>query len=88
MSWCLAVDQTVDASPYMVDCADSTQQAQMVAYQSASGAFTFPDVFNIDPAGGALIAGAVLAVWAVGFGVRALIQALNSDGKQPFESEI
>lgn len=37
------------------------------------------DILNIDPAGGASIAGAVLAVWAFGWGVRMVIRALNSD---------
>lgn len=37
-------------------------------------------VLNLDTEGGALIAGAILAVWAVGFGVRALIKVLNIDG--------
>ena len=35
-------------------------------------------LLNLETADGALIAGAVLAVWAVGFGVRALIRVLNS----------
>ena len=36
---------------------------------------------QLTPAEGAVIAGAVLAVWAVGFGVRLVIQTLrNSDG--------
>lgn len=36
--------------------------------------------FNLDAAGGALIASAVLAVWAVGWVFRTLIRMLNSDG--------
>jgi hypothetical protein len=39
-------------------------------------------------AGGGQIAGAVLAVWAVGYGFRALIRTLNLDSKSStFESE-
>jgi len=43
--------------------------------------------FNIDPEGGALIAGAVLAVWALGFGIRTVIRTLNSDSVSTQESE-
>lgn len=39
--------------------------------------------FNLDLAAGAEIAGAILAVWAVGWAVRQLIVVLNSDGNQP-----
>lgn len=35
---------------------------------------------------GGQIAGAILAVWAVGFGIRAVIRVLNSDGNQTNES--
>lgn len=43
--------------------------------------------FQLDTAEGAAIAGAILAVWAVGFGIRMLIRALSSDGKSTNESE-
>ncbi len=43
--------------------------------------------FQLDTAEGAAIAGAVLAVWVVGFGIRMLIRALNSDGNSTNESE-
>lgn len=43
--------------------------------------------FQLDEAGGALIAGAILAVWALGFAFRALIRLINSDGNQTDESE-
>lgn len=45
--------------------------------------------FQLDTADGGLIAGAVLAVWAVGFAFRALIQTLkHTDGdSSTFESE-
>jgi len=47
----------------------------------------FPGYLSLE--GGALIAGAVLAVWAVGYGFRALIRALNIDSKtSTSESEI
>ena len=43
-------------------------------------------LLNLDNAAGIAIAGAVLAVWAVGFGIRALIQTLkNSDGNSTDE---
>lgn len=45
-------------------------------------------LLNLDTADGALIAGAVLAVWAVGFCLRALIQTLkSSDGVTNHESD-
>ncbi len=43
--------------------------------------------FQLDTAEGALIAGSILAVWAVGFGIRMLIRALNTDGKPLNESD-
>lgn len=43
--------------------------------------------FQLDTDGAALIAGAILAVWALGFAFRALIRLINSDGNQPSESE-
>lgn len=43
--------------------------------------------FQLDTAAGAEIAGAILAVWALGFGFRALIRALNIDGKPTSESD-
>lgn len=36
--------------------------------------------FQLDTADGALIAGAVLVVWALGWAFRVLIRALNIDG--------
>lgn len=44
--------------------------------------------FQLDEAGGAQIAGAILAVWALGWGFRALIRVFNIDGKPTSESEI
>jgi hypothetical protein len=44
-------------------------------------------LFSLDASGGALIAGAILAVWAVGYGFRAAIRALNVDGVKNSESE-
>lgn len=42
---------------------------------------------QLDAAEGAAIAGAVLAVWAVGWAFRMLIQTLNIDGKPSSESD-
>lgn len=45
-------------------------------------------LLNMDTADGALIAGAVLAVWAAGFAFRAFIQTLRtSDGSTNHESD-
>ena len=43
--------------------------------------------FQLSPLEGAQIASAILAVWAVGFGFRAVIQALHSGGNPSSESE-
>lgn len=41
---------------------------------------------QLDAVEGAMIASAILAIWAIGFGFRALIRTLkNTDGNQPFE---
>lgn len=37
-------------------------------------------VLNLEESGALLIAGAILAVWAVGYGFRALIRAFSIDG--------
>ena len=42
---------------------------------------------QLDAAEGAQIAGAVLAIWAIGWAFRMLIQALNIDGKTNSESD-
>lgn len=44
-------------------------------------------VLDLTAADGAIIAGAVIAVWAVGWAFRMLIRALNSDGGSSVESE-
>jgi len=50
--------------------------------------FSLPP-FTLTLEEGALIAGAVLAVWTVGFGFRAVIRTLNIDSKtSTSESEI
>lgn len=44
--------------------------------------------FQLDAEGGAAIAGAVLAVWAVAWGFRVLIRTLReTDGEQPPSTE-
>lgn len=42
---------------------------------------------QLDTADGAAIAGAVLAVWVVGWAFRMLIRALNIDGNSPTSTE-
>lgn len=56
-----------------------------VAPSSSSASGVVVNVSNtllpdLDASGGAQIAGAVLAVWAIGWAFRMLIRALNSDG--------
>lgn len=43
--------------------------------------------FQLETADGALIGGAILSIWAVGYGIRMLIRSLNSDGIKTTESE-
>jgi hypothetical protein len=44
--------------------------------------------FQLDEAGGELIAGAILAVWALAWGFRVLIQTLkHTDGNPTSESD-
>lgn len=52
--------------------------AQLVAMTSAEFSQHTASPFNLDPAEAAPIAGAVLGVWAVGFGIRSAIRALRS----------
>lgn len=42
---------------------------------------------QLTTAEGGIIASAILAVWAVGFGVRAVIRVLNTDGNSTSESD-
>ena len=44
--------------------------------------------FQLDVAGGALIASAILVIWAIGWAFRVIIHALNIDGVKPFESDL
>ncbi len=43
--------------------------------------------FNMDEAGGALVAAAIVGVWAVGFGFRMLIRTLSVDAGSPSGSD-
>lgn len=46
-------------------------------------------ILNIDESGGALIASAILAVWALAWGFRTIIRALNIDSNSTStESEL
>ncbi|MFE8645284.1 hypothetical protein ACFX58_09405 [Sphingomonas sp. NCPPB 2930] len=42
-------------------------------------------LFNLSVEDGALITGAILVVWAVAYGFRAVLQVLNSGGNNPSE---
>lgn len=42
---------------------------------------------QLDSVDGALIASAILAIWAIGFGIRAVIQTIKSGGISNSESE-
>lgn len=64
------------ADPVIIDCA--TACTVTVVHE-----LSLPPL-QLDAAEGAAIAGAVLAIWAIGWAFRALIQTLrNTDGNQP-----
>ncbi len=60
------------ADPQIIECAGACTVT--VIHQ-----ISFP-LFELTPEEGAQIAGAVLAVWAVGWAFRVLIQTLRNDG--------
>lgn len=63
----------------------ATPSTVEVTPQACSLTVTNP--FSLTSAEGAQIAGAILAVWALGFGFRSVIRALHIDGKTNSESE-
>ena len=68
------------ADPQIIQCASDCTVT--VVHQ-----FALP-VLDLSMSDAAQISSAVLLVWAVGFGFRCLIRALNSsDGNQPFEEK-
>ncbi|MBW8465939.1 hypothetical protein [Acidovorax sp.] len=67
------------ADPVVIDC-PSTCTVTVVHELS------LPPL-QLDTADGAAIAGAVLAVWAVGWAFRMLIRALNIDGNSSTSKE-
>ena len=68
------------ADPVVIDCA--TACTVTVVHE-----LSLPPL-QLDAAEGAAIAGAVLAIWAIGWAFRALIQTLrHTDGNQPTNQE-
>lgn len=67
------------ADPTVIEC--STSCTVTVVHE-----LSLPPL-QLDTADGSLIAGAVLAVWAIGWGARMVIRALNSDSVSTNESE-
>ena len=67
------------ADPTVIDCA--TACTVTVVHE-----LSLPPL-QLDTADGAAIAGAVLAVWAVGWAFRMLIRALNIDGNSSTSTE-
>ena len=66
------------ADPFVIECA--TACTVTVVHE-----LSLPPL-QLSADEGAVIAGAILAIWAIGFGFRALIRTLkNTDGNQPFE---
>lgn len=45
------------------------------------------DIFNLSPEQGALLGGAIIAVWAVGFAIKSAISSLNYDFNERHENE-
>jgi hypothetical protein len=55
--------------------------------QAQTCTVTFPDIFNIDPAGGAQIGGAILLLWGFAFACRLVVRALlEVDGSATSDS--
>lgn len=63
---------TSGTGTFTVNCSGSCTVIHEVKFQDP--------LLSIEPAQGALIAGAILAVWAVGWAARQVIRALSSDG--------
>lgn len=65
--------------------ADQVIQCAQACTVTVQHEFAFP-VLSLSPEEGASISGAVLLIWAVGWGFRVLIQTLrNTDGTQTQE---
>lgn len=67
------------ADPQIIEC--STACTVTVVHE-----LSLPPL-QLDAAEGAAIASAVLAIWAIGWAFRMLIQTLNIDGKTTSESD-
>ena len=66
------------ADPFVIECA--TACTVTVVHE-----LSLPPL-QLSADEGAVIAGAILAIWAIGWGFRALIQTLkNTDGNSTFE---
>jgi preprotein translocase subunit SecF len=61
----------------------SPLDSQVKADAAGSGSGSVPDIFNISPDGGALLASAILACWAAAWAFRMLIRTLSIDGNPP-----
>ena len=70
----------------VVTCTTSSVTRPCYVYLTMENSFVSP-IFDLTVVEGGLIAGAVLAVWAVGYGFRVIIRSLNSDGVVSTESE-
>lgn len=72
------------AIDHQCDAADSSAPANSVTCGAACTVTVVHELslppLQLDAAGGALIASAVLAIWAVGYAFRMLIRTLNTDG--------
>ena len=78
--------------PGLVVSAIAATSDSTVTASTGSGSVTVSvnletPVLNLSPGEGALIAGAVLAVWAVGWAFRVLIRLLRSDGVETLHEE-
>ena len=65
--------------------AANTAIASISGSSGAGSGASFPDVFNIDAAGGASIGAAIAGVLAIGWAFRALIQMLRDTEEAPKE---
>jgi hypothetical protein len=73
---------TIDTLNYVVVNTNSVCAAnELLLLTKTEFDYATSNFLSIDNDAGALIAGAILAIWTIGFGFRALIRALSIDGK-------
>lgn len=80
---CVGLASLGAVSAQTVQVCDPTDNGYAFALPGAG----VPELLNLDTGGGALIAGAVVAVLAAGWGIRTVIKALRDTDPEPREFE-